>query len=123
MRRRLGVHLALIVVLAAAAPSPAGATPPIERKARALGLPAADCTYCHAFTMEHMNKRALEMKVAPMNCYACHGNRLPLVGRALFNARGRWLVDAKRAAQAKEVDPAWLRDYVPSPAPVPSPRH
>ena len=112
MRRPLGVHLGLIPVLAAtalAAPPPAGATPPIQRKARALGLPAADCTYGHAFGMDHMNKRAMEMKIAPMNCYACHGNRLPLAGRALFNARGWWLVEIKRTERAKEVDVARLR--------------
>jgi hypothetical protein len=103
----------------------AGATPPLERKAKALGLPATDCTYCHAFSMEHMNKKALETRVAPMNCFACHGRELPRRGSALFNERGRWLLAERGRRQVKEVDVGWLKEYVPSPAhaPAAAPRH
>ena len=103
----------------------AGATPPLERKAKALGLPVNDCTYCHAFSMEHMNKRALETRVAPMDCFACHGRQLPRRGSALFNERGRWLVAEKGRHQVKEVDVGWLKEYAPSPphAPAAAPRH
>jgi hypothetical protein len=98
----------------------AGATPPLERKAKALGLPATDCTYCHAFSMEHMNKRALETRVAPMDCFACHGRQLPRRGSALFNERGRWLLAQRERRQVKEIDLGWLKDYAPPPAHAPA---
>jgi hypothetical protein len=69
-----------------------------------------------------MNKKALEMRIAPMNCFACHGNQLPRRGSALYNDRGKWLVAEKRRRQTSEVDVTWLRDYGPSPAPSPAAR-
>ena len=117
---RLTLALACASILAGL--TLAGATPPLGRRAKALDLPAADCTYCHAFTMDHMTREAVQMKIAPMNCMACHGPQLPLQGSTLYNHRGKWLVAQKAQRGEKKVDVAWLRDYVPSsPAPGPSP--
>jgi hypothetical protein len=119
MKRAAVLPFVLLPILGALSTAPpAGATPPIQRHARAAGYPASDCTYCHAFTMDHMRQKAIEMKIAPMNCYACHGNRLPKSGKALFNPRGQWLVDQKHARQASDVDVAWLKDYVPASPPA-----
>ena len=118
-RLRLLPTLGLGSLLALSAVRPASATPPFERRAKAAGFAATDCTYCHAFTMDHMTKKALEMKIPPMNCYACHGNRLPRSGKALYNDRGQWLLTQKRLRQSTDVDVAWLKDYLPpSPAAV-----
>ena len=120
--RDVGFGLLLLAAAGLAGVMPAGATPPLERKAKAAGYPATDCTYCHAFTMDHMNKKALEMHIAPMNCNACHGHQLPLRGSALYNDRGRWLLAEKRRLQVEEVDVTWLRSYAPSPSPSPGAR-
>jgi len=117
-RARLLLGLSALVLAALAPAPPAAATPPLQGRARAAGFPATDCTYCHAFTMDHMTRKALEMKIPPMNCYACHGNRLPRTGKALFNARGQWLIQARRSRKADQIDVAWLKDYVPPPSPA-----
>ena len=84
------------------------ATPPLQKKARALGFAVADCSYCHSFDMEHMRKKALEMGLPNTNCAFCHGNKLP---KNLFSERGKWLLDEKIRRKAKAVDVAWLREY------------
>ena len=62
------------------------ATLPIQQKAKELGFPAAKCTYCH-------------------------NEALPKKGAATHNERGNWLIAEKAKRNAKEVDPAWLKDY------------
>ena len=62
------------------------ATLPIQKKARDLGFPAENCLYCH-------------------------NEKLPKKGAATHNDRGKWLIAEKAKRQAKEVDPAWLKDY------------
>ena len=62
------------------------ATLPISKKAKELGYPAANCQYCHV-------------------------DKLPKKGAVTHNDRGKWLVAEKEKRQAKEVDPAWLKDY------------
>jgi hypothetical protein len=117
--KRPPVRAFLLALAAMCAVPPVSATPPLERRAKAAGYPATDCTYCHSFSMDHMTKKALEMKIPPMNCYACHGKNLPRSGKALFNARGQYLVDERRSRQVDDVDVAWLKAYVEaSPAPV-----
>ena len=64
----------------------ASATMPIQKKAKALGYPARSCLYCH-------------------------GEKLPKKGAMTHNDRGRWLLAEKERRKAKEVDPAWLKDY------------
>ena len=46
------------------------------------------------------------------NCQSCHVAKLPKKGAAEFNERGKWLFDEKDKRKPKEVDAAWLKDYV-----------
>jgi hypothetical protein len=62
------------------------ATLPIQKKAKALGMPADNCLYCH-------------------------NEKLPRKGAVTHNERGKWLIAQKQVHNAKEVDPAWLKDY------------
>jgi hypothetical protein len=62
------------------------ATLPISKKAKELGYPAETCQYCHV-------------------------DKLPKKGASAPNERGEWLRAEKAKRQAKEVDPAWLKDY------------
>jgi hypothetical protein len=76
---------ALALVLTAA--GPAQATLDIQKKAKAAGYPAASCQYCHVA-------------------------KLPKKGASENNERGKFLEAQKEAKKAKEVDVAWLKDYV-----------
>lgn len=90
----------------------AWATPPMGKKAKDLGYPASDCSYCHSFDMAHMREKARAMGVSNMNCYVCHGDKLPKMGKALFNDRGWWLVQQKDKRTVTTVEMEWLKDYV-----------
>ena len=89
MRRltTFGAVSGLTLLLLAAGAVPAHATLDLQKKAKAAGMPAQACIYCHA-------------------------EKLPKKGAATFNERGEWLKAEKEKRQAKEVDPAWLKDYV-----------
>jgi hypothetical protein len=65
----------------------ATATLPMQKKAKELGYPATNCLYCHA-------------------------DKLPKKDAAALNERGKWLVEQKDKKKAKEVDLAWLKEYV-----------
>jgi hypothetical protein len=65
----------------------ATATMPMQKKAKELGMPAANCQYCHE-------------------------DKMPKKDAHKLNERGQWLVDQKEKKKAKEVDVAWLKDYV-----------
>ena len=62
------------------------ATLPIQKKAKAAGIPAENCLYCH-------------------------GEKLPKKDAVTHNDRGNWLIKEKEKRKVKEVDPAWLKDY------------
>lgn len=62
------------------------ATLSLQKKAKALGMPADNCLYCH-------------------------NEKLPKKGAVTHNERGKWLMAQKQTRNAKEVDPAWLKDY------------
>jgi len=62
------------------------ATMDIQKKAKAGGFPADNCQYCHV-------------------------DKLPKKDAHDNNDRGKWLVAEKDKRKAKEVDPAWLKDY------------
>jgi hypothetical protein len=104
----------LSIVGALAAPGTARATLSLQQRAIGLGYPAQECTYCHTFSMAHMQKRARELGITSMNCLTCHGNKLPKSGPGLFNARGKWLLAEKTRREAKQIDPAWLKGFVES---------
>jgi hypothetical protein len=61
-----------------------------------------------------IQKKAKELGFAATNCQYCHVDKLPKKGApAAFNDRGKWLQDEKAKRKAtKEVDAAWLKDYV-----------
>lgn len=62
------------------------ATLPIQKKAKEAGFPATNCLYCH-------------------------NEKLPKKDAVTHNDRGNWLIAEKAKRNAKEVDPAWLKDY------------
>ena len=90
MRRR-GSFVRLIGILAfwggwIALSGVSSATLPIQKKAKELGFEATNCMYCH-------------------------NEKLPKKGAMSHNERGKWLLAQKEKKEAKEVDPAWLKDY------------
>ncbi|HEX6185056.1 MAG TPA: hypothetical protein VFZ44_14315 [Pyrinomonadaceae bacterium] len=82
--RGLAVAVALLFVVLACA-SKSYTYPQYLSKARALGYPAENCSYCHK---------------SPQ-------------GGTEWNERGRWLMEEKKRRQAEQVDMRWLKDYKP----------
>jgi hypothetical protein len=58
-----------------------------------------------------IQKKAKEAGIAADNCQYCHTEKLPKKDAVTMNDRGKWLVDQKAKRGAKEVDPAWLKEY------------
>ena len=85
MTKPLAGILAACVLLGGAVPS--HATMPIQKKAKEAGFPATNCLYCH-------------------------NEKMPAKGKVTNNERGEFLVKQKEAKKAKEVDVAWLKDFV-----------
>jgi hypothetical protein len=65
-----------------------------------------------------MQKKAKELGFAVTNCQSCHVEKLPKKGAVSHNERGKWLLAEKDKRKAKEVDVAWLKDYVEKTAEV-----
>jgi hypothetical protein len=63
-----------------------------------------------AATMD-IQKKAKAAGFAADNCQYCHVDKLPKKDAHDNNDRGKWLVAEKDKRKAKEVDPAWLKDY------------
>jgi hypothetical protein len=59
-----------------------------------------------------LQKRAKEAGFPAANCQYCHNEKLPAKGKVTQNARGEFLLKQKEAKKAKEVDVAWLKEYV-----------
>jgi mono/diheme cytochrome c family protein len=60
-----------------------------------------------------MQKKAKELGITTVtNCQSCHVEKLPKKGAVTHNERGKWLIAEKEKRKAKEVDAAWLKDYV-----------
>jgi hypothetical protein len=59
-----------------------------------------------------IQKKAKEAGVAAANCQYCHVEKLPKKDAMTHNERGKWLMSEKEKRKAKEVDGAWLKDYV-----------
>jgi hypothetical protein len=59
-----------------------------------------------------MQKKAKELGFKVENCLYCHNEKMPAKGKVTNNERGAFLVAQKDAKKAKEVDVAWLKDYV-----------
>jgi hypothetical protein len=58
-----------------------------------------------------MQKKAKELGFDVPNCQYCHVEKLPKKGAVTHNDRGKWLIAEKTKRGAKEVDPAWLKEY------------
>jgi gluconate kinase len=58
-----------------------------------------------------IQKKAKAAGIAADNCQYCHVDKLPKKEAHENNDRGKWLVAEKDKRKAKEVDPAWLKDY------------
>lgn len=111
LRPKTLVSSILITALLAGAPALL-ATGRIQKQAQKAGhAEASDCKYCHSFDNQHMRDNARKMGISNLNCYACHGNKLPVTGRALFNDRGFFLVEQKFKRKAAEVDVSWLSEF------------
>jgi hypothetical protein len=61
-------------------------------------------------TLEHQ-KQAKAAGVDAKNCQYCHVDKLPKKEAHELNDAGKWLVAEKDKRKAKEVDGAWLKDY------------
>jgi hypothetical protein len=93
--------------------APAGATLRVQSEALERGFPSGNCGYCHTFDSDHMKNEAKKQNrvVRGLDCYACHGRRLPKKGAWLLNERGLHLVNAKRHLGAERVNAEWLSSY------------
>lgn len=58
-----------------------------------------------------IQKQAKAAGVDASNCLYCHGEKLPKKDAVTHNDRGNWLIKEKTKRAAKEVDGAWLKDY------------
>jgi len=85
MNKTLAVFIGGAVLLVAAAPSQA--TMKIQKEAKAAGFKATNCLYCH-------------------------NEKLPVKGKVTQNERGTYLIKEKETRKPKEVDVAWLKDFV-----------
>jgi hypothetical protein len=89
--KRTGTMVGLVVAVGAGAwllgTGEASATMAHQKKAKELGFPAANCQYCHE-------------------------DKLPKKDAHKMSDRGQFLVDQKEKRKAKEVDVAWLKEYV-----------
>ena len=60
-----------------------------------------------------MVKKAKDLGITSVTgCQSCHVDKLPKKESHKVNERGQWLLDQKAKKGAKEVDVAWLKDYV-----------
>jgi hypothetical protein len=59
-----------------------------------------------------MQKKAKAAGVEAQNCLYCHGEKLPKKNASTLNDRGKWLTAEKDKKKAKVADPAWLKEYV-----------
>ncbi len=64
-----------------------------------------------AFATMNTSKKAKDMGLPVTNCTYCHEDKLPKKDAAKLNERGSWLSAQKAKHGAKEVDPGWLKDY------------
>jgi mono/diheme cytochrome c family protein len=88
-RSRFDLGLAAVLILWSGwmlLPGTSSATLEIRKKAKDLGFPVENCQYCHQ-------------------------DKLPKKGASAPNERGTWLRAEKEKRHAKEVDPAWLKEY------------
>jgi hypothetical protein len=83
-----------------------------------LGLAIVLLLWCGGMLLSGISSATLDIQkkakaagFAAENCLYCHGEKMPKKDAATFNDRGKWLQAEKDKRKAKEVDPAWLKDY------------
>ena len=60
-----------------------------------------------------MVKKAKELGITSVtSCQSCHVDKLPKKDAHKVNERGQWLLAQKTKRNAKEIDVAWLKEYV-----------
>jgi hypothetical protein len=58
-----------------------------------------------------IQKQAKAAGVPANNCLYCHNESMPKKDKETPNDRGKWLVAEKEKRGAQKVDGAWLKDY------------
>ena len=102
------VTISTVLLLGAAVSS--HATVGMLKQAKNAGVKVESCLDCHAapHSKELMEKQAHEVGFLISNCQGCHGGRFP----SKLSPEGDWLVEQKKLRGAKEVDGAWLKEFV-----------
>ena len=59
-----------------------------------------------------LQKQAKDGGVKDVNCQSCHVDKIPKKGAATLNDKGKWMMAEKTKRKAKDLDGAWLKDYV-----------
>jgi mono/diheme cytochrome c family protein len=108
----IGRILAIGVVVLFGAAASSQATIGMLKQAKAAGVKISNCLDCHAapHSKDLMEKQAHDVGFLITNCQGCHGGKFP----SKLSPAGDWLVEQKKLKGAKEVDGAWLKDYVPA---------
>ena len=84
--KKLFVSVAALCALLGSA-TPSHASLKIQKQAKDAGFPATTCLYCH-------------------------NEKLPTKAKVTHNERGSYLIKMKTDKKAKEVDVAWLKEFV-----------
>jgi hypothetical protein len=87
----------------------------MKRSAAAVAVLAGSAWLAGAGTASatlEMQKKAKAAGIEAQNCLYCHGEKLPKKGASTYNDRGKWLIAEKEKRGAKEVDATWLTEYV-----------
>lgn len=84
----------------------------LGRAVALFALPAFLAGAGEAWATLDMQKKAKAAGFQATNCQYCHVEKLPKKGAVTHNDRGKWLIDEKDKRKAKEIDFAWLKDYV-----------
>jgi hypothetical protein len=83
------VSVASGAVLSLLAALPAGATPQMLSQAKAAGMPAQNCQYCHTVAIPKKEGFTPDE----------------------LNERGKWLLSEKDKQKAKDIKGEWLKNY------------
>jgi hypothetical protein len=89
----------------------------MKKSSATLGLTLVFLFWCGGMLVSGMStatlpiqKKAKELGFPVENCLYCHNEKLPKKDAVSHNERGNWLIAEKAKRNAKEVDPAWLKD-------------
>ena len=90
----------------------------MKKTGTGLGLAIVLLVWCGGMLLSGVSSATLDIQkkakaagIDATNCLYCHSEKLPKKGAVTHNDRGNWLIKEKEKRNAKEVDPAWLKDY------------